>query len=390
LNLKRGLACIAVGIVTACSQLNVDVAPEAGPPDSSTNPSGAGDASPASGPHGVDGAPPGSTPAGADGPVSSGGGASNGSGPVDAPGASSPTACVPGTPSLCDGMSIKECQNDGTWRSSPCNRGCSAASCCGGDTEAVAGACRACGGDGQACCNIASPACGVGLVCVAAKCVVPCGDGPGQTCCEGHTVDCANNCGTGGVKVCHGGQYGSCSVANSCCGDRSCTNNCGETGTKPCNGTTLGACPVPRRECCPGDTKACSNSCGTATGTIACKNGKFNDSDCSVKNSPCPGAKGQPCRSGGGCDGGLFCCPDPGICNSTELNRCVARRGDGEKCNTEESDKECLATHYCNGDDDRCHRRAVVGETCGDDDVQGGVKCQAGLTCDPTTFTCVK
>jgi hypothetical protein len=297
---------------------------------------------------------------------------------------------MPGAKPTCEGGSIKECLADGSLRTSACNRGCVDGACCSGDTEAVGGACAACGGQGQPCCQTATPACGSGLQCDAGKCVVPCGDGPGQVCCEGNTIDCQNNCGTpGGKKTCHGGRYGACSLADTCCADRSCTNNCGETGMRPCNGTSLGTCPVPRRDCCPGDTKDCTNSCGSANGKIACKNGRFSDNDCSVKNSPCPGEKGQPCKKGGGCDGGLFCCPDPGVCSDAELMKCIARRGEGGKCNTMD-DNECVATHYCNGDDDVCRRRAAAGEPCTTPAVQGASKCLAGLTCDPTSLTCVK
>jgi hypothetical protein len=273
----------------------------------------------------------------------------SGAGLADAPIVIVPGACMAGSPPLCDGTSLKECQNDGSFRISPCNRGCAAGACCGGDSEAMAAACGVCGALGQACCKIAMPACGAGLTCESDKCVVPCGDGPGQRCCEGNTIDCVNNCGTaGGKKMCMSGSYGACSLADSCCGDRSCTNNCGEKGTKPCNGTSLGACPVPRRDCCSGESKSCSNSCGTAHGTIACKNGKFSDNDCSVKNSPCPGEKGQMCKDAGKCNSGLFCCD---FCMGSTQNTCQPQKGQRGDCG---SQKECQDKFVCNLDENKC------------------------------------
>jgi hypothetical protein len=132
--------------------------------------------------------------------------------------------------------------------------------------------------------------CGGGNVCKSGQCVAPCGDGPGQTCCEGRTQACKNNCGSGGTRTCRGGQYGACSTADTCCGDPSCQNNCGERGTRPCNGTSFGACSVPNRGCCP---KA--ENCGNGTdddcdGQIDCS-----DSNCG-NGANCGG--GRVCRSG--------------------------------------------------------------------------------------------
>jgi hypothetical protein len=297
--------------------------------------------------------------------------------PVDV--TSPPAACNQSTPPVCDGTSIKECQNDGTLRTSPCERGCAGAVCCGPNTESQAGSCAACGADGQACCKLATPPCAGTLQCVGEKCVVSCGDAPGQRCCEGNTTPCMNNCGTpGGTKTCKGGSYGSCSLGDTCCGDPSCSNNCGEKGTRPCSGTSLGACPVSNKDCCPGDTKKCSNSCNTATGTIACKNGRFSDADCSVKNSPCPGEKGQKCKNGG-CDSGLYC---------SSADKCEAQKGQRADCSEQ---KECKDNLVCNLDENRCcPKTCPANQHClnGDCKKEDGQPCSSGGDC--TSEVCAK
>ena len=207
-----------------------------------------------------------------------------------------------------------------------------------------------------------------------------------RACCPGDTMPCSNNCGTAGARSCSAGIYGACSAANTCCGDRSCSNNCGEQGTRSCSGTTLGACPVPMRACCPGDTRSCSNVCGMA-GTISCRNNQYNASDCTAKDAACEGGRGQPCRSGDRCDSGLFCCPNPGICEPAELKKCIAQRGLEGKCDYSSATPNCGSAFYCDGDSDTCQPKRGVGGTCFD--TPGTPKCEAGLRCDPATNTCV-
>jgi hypothetical protein len=198
--------------------------------------------------------------------------------------------CMPGQPATCDGATmLKSCQPDGAFKSDPCNRGCAGGACCMGSTEAVAAACVACGAQGAPCCKIAMPPCDGIMVCEKDVCVLPCGDGPGQKCCEGQMGgDCMNRCGKHGKQMCKGGVYTGCSVTDpKCCdGDKqSCKNKCGDTGNQTCSNGSYGSCSASNPECCKdSDCNACQR----------CVGGKCNGPE--FKNSPqgSPGGSGRP------------------------------------------------------------------------------------------------
>ena len=241
-------------------------------------------------------------------------------------------ACDPGQRPTCDGTMLVECSASGSSSTSPCNRGCAAGACCSGSNEAVGGACAACGGQNQPCCKIANPECDTGLACQNNRCVVPCGDGPGQTCCENNVKPCQNNCKTMGNQTCKGGNYGNCSVKNvDCCGPEDCTNNCGKPGKRACNGGSLAStCSgnVQDTECCNGNHVKCSSglveTCsGGKRTTTACKSQMCSGtSEC----APC-GTLGALCCPGSSpCGGGLICDPSP------SRNKCVSCGQDSDPC----------------------------------------------------------
>jgi hypothetical protein len=230
-----------------------------------------------------------------------------------APGQPCANSCpVPGE-KLCKGM----CYTDGTLPSETCGNGSD--DDCDGKIDCADSDC----GEGTNC--------GSGRVCQQSKCIVPCGNGPGQTCCEGTTMDCSNNCGDPGKRTCNSGAWGACSKANTCCGDRSCTDKCGKQQTKPCNGTTLGACP--QSSCDGGLNQPCKagNVCNTAD--LACQ--RQTCVKCGGQGQPCCGPRanslagvGQRCRGKTVCVQG----DAPYIGNPELEDRCVPCGGDNQEC----------------------------------------------------------
>src|SRR5687767_6670183 len=54
---------------------------------------------------------------------------------------------------------------------------------------------------------VGRPGCTGNLTCQSnGRCAVPCGNGPGQRCCEGSTRPCTNNCGRQGNQTCASGS----------------------------------------------------------------------------------------------------------------------------------------------------------------------------------------
>jgi hypothetical protein len=177
-----------------------------------------------------------------------------------------------------------------------CARGCASGACCGGNTEASGGSCSACGTEGQPCCRIAQPGCGGGLSCQAnGRCAVPCGNGPGQRCCDGSTRPCPepDRCGRG-TQRCTNGDWGNCSV-----GPLECCNN--------------GQCR---------DGKTCQNN------QCRCPDGQDliggRCQSCGGQNEPCC-SSGRPCRPVGGRIGNAV------ICESSN-NRCTTCGGPAAPC----------------------------------------------------------
>jgi hypothetical protein len=207
-------------------------------------------------------------------------------------------ACKPSA-KQCAGLTPQVCDTNGSWKDAagPCARGCAAGACCGNNTEAAGDRCTACGAQGQPCCTIAQPDCsGSQLTCSNGKCVVPCGDGPGQSCCDGHQIACpADNCGKVANRTCKNGRYSDCPASNidtECCdhpnatsctpagqqdvcqNGRHSTKSCGAFGCDP----AVGKC----RECNDSDPPKCADKMGLGFKTLVqCVNGKISKTPCS-------------------------------------------------------------------------------------------------------------
>jgi hypothetical protein len=151
-------------------------------------------------------------------------------------------ACRPGS-RTCRGQTLESCKPDGTEVTmESCARGCAGGACCVGNTEARGGTCAACGGNNQPCCEISSPQCAGGLVCLNGRCALGCGGADGQ---------CPSGCGAGQDPDCRRPDGGNCASNLECrsgfcapggrCCNRACTDPCEECGTGQCRARSCDA-----------------------------------------------------------------------------------------------------------------------------------------------------
>lgn len=315
--------------------------------------------------------------------------------------------CCPSDGSfVCDTTTIDQCCTDA-------QNCCSVDGCCDGHCDAGGRCCPAdrgficngvcckneatcCGaGDAATCCSPGQCNASIGRCCAIGT--FPCGESccpNADTCCDG--ACCAGSCireeaepeiccPSDGNFVCNGNEC--CTDAQNCCStDGCCSGQCDSTG-HCCAAETGFLCA---EACCPNENTCCG--AGTEF-EYCCPPGQCNaitGACCATGNFPC----GETC-----CDAATEqCCPDLGVCVSTEqgvgccsnddctsTGAClVGTCGTDGICNYEMDDTRCGVCGVCS-EAGACLAGTCSGEceVCLQDADTGGFECQSDPACCP-------